>query len=176
MSRIIAYSVLIFIVGSIILVMKNESEGINSKWDEDQNDSILIKLPLLNVVIGVINTIFFLVALLYVVFVQKETDVVSIAFISLFVIGSFSLVVAYFNWKILLKNDYFIYRTFFKNTYIFSYVDIVKIKLGPNIVMIKAKEKWLFMDSHGKGMEHFVNKINQAFENENDKERNTDGT
>lgn len=159
MSRIIAFGLIISIVKYLMQIMKSEITRAEIESDKAKADSYLVKLPRLNMIIGGIGIIGFGAMLAMVVLSPEPVDWIAYPLLSVMTLGCVGLVISYFNWQIVVFHDYFVYRTFFRNTYLFRYEDIVKSKVGQEIIRIKVKDRWLFMDPYSVNMERFTRKI-----------------
>lgn len=69
------------------------------------------------------------------------------------------LVVAYLNWFVVVNENEFVYRTFWRKTYQIAYSDISRVKASENMIVIWAKNKRFFIDSHAVGIETFIQHI-----------------
>jgi hypothetical protein len=76
-----------------------------------------------------------------------------------FLIIPFIIFVAYFNWKIVLNEDTFTIRTFFRRNHTFDYKSAWIRYKSDNIIIVKGGKKTFFIDPNAIGIERFINKI-----------------
>lgn len=127
--------------------------------DKDSKDSYEIKHPNLLKLISIFGSL----AMSFILingFLKNEKIELWIwggAFLLLMI--SLGLVIETLNWKLIMLSETFYYRTFFKNSYIFRYDDIDKCAVTSNLIIMKVRDKWLFIDPSLEGVMRLMDEI-----------------
>lgn len=72
---------------------------------------------------------------------------------------SLGLVIETFNWRVIIYKETFHYRTFFKKSYIFKFDEIDKCAVTSYLIVMRCKDKWLFMDPNINGITKLMDEI-----------------
>lgn len=131
-------------------------------FSKTQNKTNQVHLPKIYLWVGLLDAVFFTFPFLINCFFHQ----ISIGFnwfpvtvFSLFILLGLILVVEYFNCRIEIGQDDFIYHTFFGRSYKIRYSDIKKIKRTNNTIHLYTNKKHLFIDNHSNGLDDFIARI-----------------
>ena len=146
---------IVLIVGAISLAAKiiNKEKG---KATPNQ-----VHLPRLYLWVGLIGTVFFFGALLFLLFSDETEALKWMAGIIFGFFGAMSAVyiVLYFNVRINYGDTGFTYKTFFAKTVAFSYDEIIRIKKTGSSIILYTNNRKLRVDRMAIGASEFLSKL-----------------
>lgn len=161
MNELILLVLIIFAVKLFMVLLNIEGGNYNPKNKLEGKEGELVKLPRSYLFFGSAFTIFFAIFVIGMLLSGQAIPIYGYLIVLFFFLATFSMVIAYANWRIILKRDSFIYRTFFRRKYTFHYRDIDKCVIKNDIIIlsIKEKRKKFIIDPHSLGIELFINRI-----------------
>jgi hypothetical protein len=89
---------------------------------------------------------------------ERITSIWGYAFLFLINLLSFILTIGSLNWKIKLNNETFTYYTYFGRKFELNYSEVNNIKVTKNLIIIKARKKYFFIDINAIGIEKLLKK------------------
>lgn len=158
MNQIVRF---ILIIASVIFIKSvvNRRKRDSSLLEETQ-DLYVIKLSKLYFFVGLFSFIFYFIILVKLINSNEVTQWWSYTIILSLFVASLCIITATLNWCIILENDFFVYRTFFSNTYSYKYDDVKGCVIRQNIIILNTKNKRFYIDPNSIGIENFICLIN----------------
>jgi hypothetical protein len=121
----------------------------------------LIKLPKLYFFASAICSICFLGFITaYYLWAESDSDrIEGLCFFTFMFLLTITVIVAYYNWQIVIVENKFTYRTFFRRSFTYELKQAWIKYESSNLVIVKAGSKTFFIDPHADGVDRFLNMI-----------------
>lgn len=132
--------------------------GIENKSPKNRD---IIRLPKVYLVVGIVCLLFFVGVLVALLISQNSSFEDKITFYGMlvFMLLPLSILIAYFNWKIEIVGNEFIYQTFFRKKYRFKLKEAWIKSSSQNIIVVVVGKKKLYINPHAISIQNFENII-----------------
>lgn len=152
--RIIIIAAVIISVNALLMVVNNQ------KFDYETET--IIRLPKIYFWIGCVCVLLFTgIIILMAIFPNDTAEWWVYLIMTIFVLLGLCLITAHLNWSVVINENDFVYRTFWRKTYQIEYTEITRIKSSENIITVQARNKTFFIDPHVAGIKKLLWQIDK---------------
>jgi len=157
--KYLSYLLISIVIAFVYSIADKENKVALAVRDED---IFIMRLPKINVWVGVICSVFFMVLFtLMIIFPNDTASIwVGIVFIGFAVMG-LMLVIISLKWKIFVHKNHIVYITMFGRAYNYEYSEIKSAIITQNYLIIQTIYKTLKVDIHAIGIEVILMKFHE---------------